>query len=243
MTTPPTPDQSDPADWFPLDPDEHAMQLAAVLDLAEDIRSGNGRPARILDLGAGNGRIVGPLHDAGHAVLAIDHDPRAVAALTGAGLRAIEADFLAPATLDPAALAHDAGPFDLALCLGNTFMTIHDVHDAAGLLRRLRPLLAHGGRFAIDAIATPMWREVAEGYWISGIAEDGSTQLVWEEGDPVFVVRDKPAMDPDHWHPKPGEPRARLWTLGCLNLLALATDWAPPDERVGAGITLFQRPA
>jgi SAM-dependent methyltransferase len=254
MPTPHASSPNDPADWFPLDQAEHEMQLAAAFQLADELRQREGRPARVLDLGAGGGRIASPLHAEGHLVVAIDNDPRAIDALQRSGVHAIEGDFLNSAVLENAAAALGGGGanaaqhgntdgFDLALCLGNTFMTIHDVERAVALLRQLRRVVAPNGQLVIDAIATPMWNEVAEGYWVSGVSEDGATQLVWAPGDAVFAVRERDAMDPDDWHPKDVEPKARLWTLGCLKLLAIASGWGMPDERVGASITVFERPA
>ncbi|MCB1972899.1 MAG: methyltransferase, partial [Geminicoccaceae bacterium] len=72
-------------DWFPVDEEEHQQQCAALLDLLGD------RRARVLDLGAGDGRIAAPLVEAGHEVCAVDHDQRAVDHLRDRGIEAVRA--------------------------------------------------------------------------------------------------------------------------------------------------------
>ncbi len=62
------------SDWLPLDPEDHAAQLAAVMRLAH----GPPRAQRILDLGAGTGRLATPLAQRGHDVCAIDLLPEAL---------------------------------------------------------------------------------------------------------------------------------------------------------------------
>src|SRR5262249_26118962 len=62
-------------------------------------------PARILDVGCGNGELARALERAGYAVLAIDIDPAAVAAAIAHGVNATEADMA----------DFDADPFDAVL--------------------------------------------------------------------------------------------------------------------------------
>ncbi|MEZ6210858.1 MAG: methyltransferase domain-containing protein [Phycisphaerales bacterium] len=156
-------------DWFPLDDEDHHAQVAGLLDLLSD------GPKRILDIGCGDGRVLKPLADAGHIAWGIDTDPCAVEACARKRLDASVGD-----ALDPACdiTVHGAPP-DAVLCLGHTFMLLTDPVAVLAMLTRIRCSLAGGGFFAIDAFCEPLWREVSEGYWQSGVAEDGQSQLVW----------------------------------------------------------------
>lgn len=160
-----------PKDWFPVDRREHAAQVAALLGLTA---IGD----RVVDLGAGDGRIARALHEAGREVLAIDNDPRAVEACAAAGLDARLADFLDESAWDEIARFKPAG----ICCLGNTFMVVADPDAAAELMRRALRGVRPGGFLAIDALCEAPWRDVAEGNWQEGISEDGSMQLVWARG-------------------------------------------------------------
>jgi SAM-dependent methyltransferase len=189
----------------------------------------------VIDLGAGNGRIAAPLHDAGHEVLAIDSDLKAVDACEARGLQARRADMLVP----DADLAHPSGLADAIVCVGNTFAQVSDVGRAADLLRRLRAVTTPNGWFAIDSI-TPIWNEVAQGNWQAGVSEDGEYELVWAPGDAV-VWFDRTDGTPDADDPLCAAP-LRLWSLGALRLLALASGWGPPVEREEQSLTVLMRP-
>ena len=182
------------SDWFPLDDDEHRRQTDALT------RRLAPAPKRVLDIGAGSGRIARPLAAEGHTLFALDHDPRALEACAAPNVTTILADALAPdavSTVDP--------PLHAALCLGHTFLLFADPDGALSLLTALRPLLSRkagaesGGFFAIDAFPAPLWREVALGNWQEGLSDDGTLQLVWAEADNVIALREREAVKPDEW--------------------------------------------
>lgn len=218
-------------DWWPLDDDEHEAQVAALRQRLGKL----GRPARIIDLGSGNARIGAPLHEAAHDVLAIDSDPNAVAACRARGVSARLADMLDPA----ADLAHPAGLADAVVCLGNTFAQVSDIADALALLKRLRPLVRPDGLLAIDSIS-PVWDEVAQGNWQAGVSEDGQYELIWAPADAV-VWFDRTDGTPDTQDPLCARP-LRLWSLGALRLLAIASGWGEPVESAEECLTVFIRP-
>lgn len=224
--------------WFPLDDDEHARQLAGLADLALP-PDADAPPTRVVDLGCGSGRTAAPLAEGGASVLALDRDPAALDALPDhPRLIPRRADFLAP----HADLAHPDGPARAALCLGHTLMHLHQPIHALELLRRLAPVLEPAAPLAIDAFPLALWREVADGYWQEGVSEDGSMQLLWEQGDNVLVLRTAAAVDPDSWSPAPHEPRLRLWSLGELELLARAAGWTGPETRPDSHLILLRSP-
>lgn len=209
-------------DWFPLDDEDHHAQVAGLLDLLSD------GPKRILDIGCGDGRVLKPLADADYIARGIDTDPCAVEACARKRLDASVGD-----ALDPACdiTVHGAPP-DAVLCLGHTFMLLTDPVAVLAMLARIRCSLAGGGFFAIDAFCEPLWREVSEGYWQSGVAEDGQSQLVWAPGDNVLAFRGGDEIDENSWEVKPTDRPMRLWSKGELRLLARAAGFIEPEHRV-----------
>lgn len=219
-----------PDDWRPLEPDEDARQIDALLALLSE------RPRRVLDLGAGDGRAGAPLRRAGHAVEAIDIDPEAVRRCRERGLTAREGDML-NASLD---LRVGGAPPEAALLLGHTFLLVHDPLEALALLRRLSRALAPEGVILLDDFCEALWEEVHTGAWRTGVSEDGSMQMVWAPGEPVFALRRGDAVDPEDDHPRPGERLFRLWSLGELRLLAACAGLEGPENDL-SGVLLILR--
>lgn len=226
-------EQSHEADWFPLEPEQHEAQRRQLLAVTA--------PQRILDLGCGDGRLLGPMHEAGHHVVGVDRD--AVALERCAELYDVPTDRLAK--LD---FIHDAwprlldGPFDLVLCLGNTFMLVHEPEHAADLVSAIAARLSPGGAFCIDALCDDMWREVAEGYWQEGMSQDGSMQLLWQPGDNVIALRQGERVDPDDDAIAAGDTRFRLWTWGELRLLARLSGLIGPEQNTEGYLVRMIRP-
>jgi len=220
-----------PEAWSPLSKEDDRAQRAGVLGLLAP-------GSRVLDLGAGAGRLARPLARAGHRVLAIDSDPRAIKELAtiGGGVEALAQDFL------DASWAPPERPFDAVLCLGHTFMQAHDPHVALRLLGSLGRCLTPGGPFVIDDIPGTLWREVAEGNWQEGVSEDGSMQLVWHESDNVIALREGDDVDETCWRVRETDVPMRLWSMGELELLAMAGAWGRPRRRPEDRLIVFTRP-
>jgi len=220
-------------DWHPLPPEEHDRQLAGVLDLL-------GPPARrVIDLGAGGGRVAGPLARAGHDVLAIDADPEAVRSCEQQGARARAADLRNPS----ADLSHPAGPADAILCLGHTFNLLADPDATLMLMRRLPDLCAPAAWLAIDDSPHSLWSEVSSGDWQEGLSEDGAMQMVWAPGDNVIALREGDDVDKSDWSVREGDRPIRLWSWGELRLLGAASGWGGPIREESRGLVLFRRVA
>ncbi|HWJ11764.1 MAG TPA: class I SAM-dependent methyltransferase [Nocardioides sp.] len=104
------------------------------------------RGSRVLDAGAGMGRVGAHLHDAGHRVVAAEPDSALVdqARRTWPGLAVLPLEILA---LTPDALAEAGAPtsFDLVVCVGNVLTFLAEDTEVA-VLERLGSLLAPGGR-------------------------------------------------------------------------------------------------
>lgn len=222
-----------PGDWLPLEPDEHARQIDALLALL------GAAPRRVLDLGAGDGRVALPLAEAGHIVEAVDIDPAAVARCAERGLVARLGDFRDPAL--PLAVRAEAP--DAALLLGHTFLLLDDPLDALALLRRLARALAPGAVVALDDWCDDLWGEVHSGAWQEGVSEDGAMQILWAPGEPVFALREGAAVDPDDWTIHPGERRMRLYSRADLRLLAACAGLLWTENEAGAGLLVLRRPA
>lgn len=234
-------------DYCPLDDDTSAMQIEALLDHCADL------DGWIIDLGCGDGRTAIPLAEAGARVLAIDHDPAALDALCDNAAAQTLRGELVPvhielSDLTPERVASLApGSISAALCLGHTFMLLHEPLDALRLLRTVRACMTPGAFLVIDDFPFDLWYEVSEGNWQAGIAEmeaeDGSGtelwQMVWKPGDPVIALRRGDQVDPDEIEILPSDRLHRIYSMGELRLLAACSGFAPPERQPEAGLILF----
>jgi len=124
--------------------------------LATELSQANGRPLRILELGAGTGRITLALLASGHHVTALDRMAPMLASLQAkahaqnrrpsdrARLRILEADMTAPPV--------DDGTFDLVLAPFNTLMHLYEHADLQRCFGAAYRALADGGTFALDVL-------------------------------------------------------------------------------------------
>ncbi|TVQ76450.1 MAG: class I SAM-dependent methyltransferase [Phycisphaeraceae bacterium] len=219
--------------WFPLTPDEDEAQQRALQRLLAP------SPKRIVDLGAGSGRIGTPLAGAGHTVLAIDHDEAALAHCKPP-IRTRLLDFTDPG----ADLAHPDGPAHAYLILGNTFLLLHNPIEALRLLQRLAEHAAPDAMLILDNFCASLWREVADGFWQEGVSEDTRMQMIWDAADPVIAIREDDAVNEDDWSIRPTDTRLRLWSLGELRLLAHASgQWGAPEVHEDDALIIFRRHA
>jgi SAM-dependent methyltransferase len=94
---------------------------------------------RVLDVGAGAGRVALHLENRGHDVVAIDSSPGAVEACRRRGVR--------DARLLPVkALTRELGPFDTVVMLGNNLALLGNLARGRRLLRTLHRLTSPSGR-------------------------------------------------------------------------------------------------
>lgn len=107
------------------------------------------RGARILDAGAGMGRVTAALHARGHDVTGIEPDLSLVAQAeeTYPGIGLLPLDIL---ELSPATLTTHGCPtaYDLVVAVGNVFILLAEDTEARAL-SILRGLLAPGGRILV----------------------------------------------------------------------------------------------
>jgi len=141
--------------WELAETDGYAERFAELIDDGVDV-VGEARladvlvrrGARILDAGAGMGRIGAELQRRGHTVVAVEKDPTLVAAAAGRypDLQVVESDLLA---LTPALLAeHGGADFDLVVLVGNVIVLAAPETEVR-MLSTLRGLLGPAGRILV----------------------------------------------------------------------------------------------
>lgn len=134
-------------DWY-HDVSDVASTVARVAALARP------RGGRVLELGAGSGRLAIPLAERGLDVWAVD----ASAAMIDR-LRAKPGGDQVHAVVDDmselTAPELDAGRFDIVLCAFNTLFNITDTDGQRRCLTRVRQLLAPDGLAVIEAFVPP----------------------------------------------------------------------------------------
>lgn len=136
--------------------DDYGRRFAELVDRGADLDgearladSLVGRGARVLDAGAGMGRVGAALQLRGHRVVAVEPDAALVAQArrTYPDLEVLEADILG---LTPELLARHGLPteVDLVVCVGNVMIYLAEGSER-DVLARLRGLLAPGGRMLV----------------------------------------------------------------------------------------------
>ena len=118
-----------------------------AIDLLAFVRANLPRPpARLLEVGAGDGELARTLADAGYEVLAIDPQP------TGAGVRSVPLH----------ELDEPSGSFDAALAV----TSLHHVQPLEHSLSRLAELLKPGAVLVVDEFDVAAFDERAAGWWL-----------------------------------------------------------------------------
>lgn len=120
--------------------------------LADELSKEAGRPLRILELGAGTGRVSLALLAGGHHVTALDRMASMLERLAAkvkrpaerAQLRVLEADMTAPPIGD--------GTFDLVLAPFNTLMHLYTQEELRRCFAAAWRALDEGGTFAFDVL-------------------------------------------------------------------------------------------
>ncbi|MEE2681146.1 MAG: class I SAM-dependent methyltransferase [Planctomycetota bacterium] len=210
------------SDFEVFDHDDAAAQLAGVRALASGC-------ARVVDLGAGRGRISVPLASDGALVLAVDRSSAALGSSewdSAPNIVRLQEDFL---DSQPDWIAH--GPFDLICCLGNTLNLVLDTDLITRFFDLAFRAAAPGGRLICDDV--PFWGEELRDpeLWPCGLSLDGRQQLAWTPEGSCFAYRTGRAVDPDRLHPHPEERLLRLWSVSELNEVAIGAGWAPAVHR------------
>jgi SAM-dependent methyltransferase len=138
-----------------------------ALDLLAFVRANlPGPPARLLEVGAGDGELARTLADAGYDVLAIDPEP------SGAGVRRVSLH----------ELDEPAGSFDAALAV----TSLHHVEPLEQSVGRLAELLGPGALLVVDEFDVGAFDERAAGWWLRqrqarGAKEQASAEVLVSE--------------------------------------------------------------
>jgi len=142
--------------WESGEPSGYGVEFSKLIEAGADVE-GEGRLAdalvargsRILDAGAGVGRIGGALQARGHDVLAVEKDPDLIerAARHFPDLPMVESDILALSPESLAAAGHSA-EFDLIVLVGNVIILAAPDTESR-MLATLGALLAPGGRILV----------------------------------------------------------------------------------------------
>ena len=133
---------------------EYRRRRADVTFYRELARRRSGGSGRVLDLGAGTGRVTIPLARDGHRVTAIERSPAMIArlraraaALPRAAAQRIQ---VAAGDLRTFDLADPGGGFPLVIAAFNVLEHLYTRGEVAACLARVEAHLAPGGAFAFD---------------------------------------------------------------------------------------------
>jgi SAM-dependent methyltransferase len=222
-------------DWY-HDVSDVDATVARIAALAEP------RGGRVLELGAGSGRLAIPLAERGLDVWAVDASAAMIDRLRakpgGHRVHAVVDDMaeLGAPALAPAAAGGAAGEpaFAVVLCAFNTLFNLTDTGAQRRCLARVAELLAPGGRLVLEAFVPPPGDERAAAVGAVEPRHIGLDEVV------LTVSRLDPAtrtITGQHVQITEGGVRLRPWVL----------HYASPDEldslAAEAGLALVERHA
>jgi len=198
--------------------------------------------ARLLDLGCGDGSVVEALLPELAAATGVDHDPRARKAARArlratSNVKIIDADFT-----DVRHAPRWGGEYDLAICLGHTWMLVCNEQEALDLLTRIADTLIPRGSFVIDNFPGELWALVESGDWQTGLSEDGSCQMILDAGGGLVALRYDDEIDEECEEFKETDRLHRLWTMDELAALASDAGFRPPRVDAAHHLIWFDRP-
>ena len=228
-------------DWSPLDPTQREAQVLALRQWLAGRRSE--RPARVLDLGCGDGSVIQALLEGRSTFVGLDCDARARKAARKRlrGQREVEivdADFT-----DPEHHARWSGPFDLVLCLGHTWMLVLEDEVADDVFAQVAERLARGGAMVIDNFPDELWALVESGDWQTGLNEDGSCQMILDVPQRLIALRYDEEVDESCEVFRDGDRLHRLWTVEELALFSRAAGLEVPRHDAAHHLIWFDRRA
>ena len=226
-------------DWSPLEPVQREAQISALRNWLQ--QAPRGARSRLLDLGCGDGSVIEPLLPLVAAATGVDHDPRARQAVrkrlrAASNVKIIDADFT-----DSRHAPRWAGAYDLAICLGHTWMLVVHKPDAADLLARIASTLAPGGSFVIDNFPGELWPLVESGQWQTGVSEDGSCQMILDVDEGLIALRYDDEIDEACEEFTATDRLHRLWTMAELGALAGKAGFEPPRADPAHHLIWFDR--
>jgi len=164
--------------------------------------------ARVLEVGAGDGRLAAAIAAVGHRVTAVDADAEAVAAAVARGLDAQQAQWPDFA----------GGPYDLVLFS----RSLHHLHDLDAAVAHAGAVLAPGGRVLVEDFAFADG-DAATATWLAGTLRLLVAARAVAPTAGGFAARMLAAADPfaawqqDHDHVQPlAAMRAALAAHGAI---------------------------
>ncbi len=158
-------------------------------------------PARVLEIGAGDGALAERLQQRGYEVTALDSDSRAVAAIAARGVNAVQATWP----------DYHSAPFQAILFT----RSLHQMHPLDAAIHRSRQLLTYGGALLVEdfahAHARPQdiqWWCRNAGEWLKHYAASTEAGIASEFRMDSTAARLLTARDPiEVWREQHDRPR------------------------------------
>ena len=111
-------------------------------------RAGSGR---VLELGAGAGRVAVPLAQLGHEIVAVE-----LSETLAATLRARATGLAIEVLVDDIAVMQPTGPFTMAYAVDSTLLHLTEQQRQVDCFRRVADVLTPGGAFVVETYAPPL---------------------------------------------------------------------------------------
>ncbi len=233
-------------DWYPAG--------ASTVDAVDRLDALVGRrPADVLELGVGTGRLALPLAQRGHRVTGADASPDMLALLAA---KPVSSEGSVTGVLADVARREDwpSGPFDLVLAAFNMVFNVTDAAAQASLFASAFDVLGPGGSFVVECFVPAPPAPGAGRLLELRSVELDRVVLIATESDPDTAV-----VTGQHVELRDGEPvRLRPWRIravppaevdawACAAGFTVAARWSdwratPFDADSAAHVSVYRRP-